>query len=206
MTIALTGAFALTPVGDSAASTCAAIRANIGGFREHPWLTTLGQDPKWDPPEPLRAAWVPTIDPFEAGRERLMLLALSALTAGTAALRLRRKELARTAVLLALAEPDPALDGLDLPSFGGELLAKAGITAIGPATVSRLGRPGTLELIGHAASLFAAGQADAALVLAVDSYLDHPRIKACDDARRLRCSRVKDGLLPGEAAALLPAS
>jgi len=201
--IALTGAHLLTPLGDSGPSTCAAIRAKLGGFVEHPWLTALGKDPRWDPPEPLRAALVPAIDPFEAGRERLMLLARGALTAGATALRLRRKELARSAFFLALPEPEAVLDALDLGSFGAELLQSSGITAVGAAHVSRLGRPGTLELIGHAATSFANRQADAALVLAVDSYFDHPRIQAWDERRRLRSERVKDGLLPGEAAALL---
>src|SRR5947209_3035571 len=104
--LAVVGLGAVTPVGWTAAQTCAAVRAALTGFCETGFET---EEPL---PGPLKGAPAPLAKPAHRSPpfERLALLAAravgEALDSGSA-------EPARTALLLAVREPyraDPVLD------------------------------------------------------------------------------------------------
>ena len=199
--IVMTGLAAVTPVGHSASESCAAIRARMSAFGEVPFLLTT-RDPEWDPQELLRGASVPDLSSAQPP-ERLSELALVVLRQLVDQSRLLRAELSRCALLLALPEPDAVVQRWRLADdFAAALCARAGLPKFG-ITRAHAGRAAALTLVGEAQSLFANAEAEACLVLAVDSYLGFERLKLLDAEYRIRSDRNKDGFIPGEAAVAL---
>lgn len=202
--LAITGAGAVTPVGPSAARTCAALRAGLSAFAEYPLFRPATREPGWDPEEPLRAARVPNIDPRASGPTRLVDLASSALgdlfrTAG-----LRRDDLARAALLIALPANDPATERWGSPERFVEALGRrTGLASFVTLRTARSGHTGALELLADASALLTAGGVECCILLAVDSYLSPDRLAWLDAERRLKSDRNVDGFIPGEAAVAL---
>jgi 3-oxoacyl-[acyl-carrier-protein] synthase-1 len=205
LSLAVTGVSALTAVGDDAASTFAALRANVAGLVEHPFHELLPHDPEWDEAEPLRAGIVPTIDPEIEGPTRLVGLALGALQALVRDAKLSRSELAECAFCLALPELGPDTAPWDLArSFASELFGNAGVAPTRGVEIDQSGHTGAMVALHAAARVFAERRASRCVVLAVDSFLDAARIADWDERRRrLRSSRSRDGFLAGEGAVAL---
>lgn len=202
--LAVTGLAVMSPLGHDAEQTCAAIRAGINGVGEHPYFNVETPDPEWDEPERLLAGLVPGIDPWLSGKARLIELALPALRSLCERARLLRAELSRTALLLSLPQPDEAVRAWQLDaSFAEELCLRAGLRPFAPSRVDQSGHASMLRMLGEAAALLEAGEADRCIVLGVDSYHDEHRLTVLDRAYRLRSARCKDGFLPGEAAIAL---
>lgn len=180
-------------VGLDAASSCAAIRARIDGFRETRFIARGGS---W-----IVGAEVPLPEPWR-GVPRLARLLEGPLGECLAALPGAR--LAELPLLLAVAEPErPGR----LPDLERELAAELAATVGGPLQpASRIlarGRCGVGEALRDASRLLAAGRAEAVLVAGVDSYLSAPTLRAFDEDHRLLTERNSDGFVPGEAAAAL---
>lgn len=205
MSLALAGISAVTAVGDDAASTFAALRANVAGLAEHPFHELLPHDPEWDEAEPLRAGIVPTLSADLEGPTRLVGLALGALQALVRDAKLSRSELADCAFCMALPELGPDTAPWDLArSFATELFAQAGVAPTRGVMVDQSGNTGAMVALHAAARCFAERRAQRCIVLAVDSFLDSARIADWDNRRRrFRSSRSRDGFLPGEAAVAL---
>jgi 3-oxoacyl-[acyl-carrier-protein] synthase-1 len=202
--LAVTGLAVMSPLGHDAEQTCAAIRAGINGVGEHPYFNVETPDPEWDEAERLLAGLVPGIDPWLGGRERLVELALPTLRSLCERARLLRAELGRTALLLSLPQPDEAVRAWQLDaSLAEELCLRAGLRPFAPSRVDQSGHASMLRMLGEAAALLDAGEADRCIVLGVDSYHDEQRLAVLDRTYRLRSARCKDGFLPGEAAIAL---
>src|SRR5690349_19604698 len=107
--VLITGTGMLTPVGDSTSATCAAIQGGIGAVALQKRLRLQGEDPEWDPPEPMRAARIPTLPIDVPGRERVRILALHALEEALRSAKLSRRDLASTALLVGVPSGDEAV-------------------------------------------------------------------------------------------------
>ena len=201
--LAITGAAAITSVGDDVDQTCSSIRAGIKGFSEHTFFEPLPRDPESGDVRPLVVARAPGIDPRREGRERLFDLLVPVLSDLVGRAGLEARQMADCALLLALPEGDPATDSWGLDSgWADELVARSSLSFARVKTI-RAGRPGMLCLLQEAARLFATRAASRVIVAGVDSYLTGERLSHLDRGYRLKSPRGVDGFIPGEAASAL---
>jgi 3-oxoacyl-[acyl-carrier-protein] synthase-1 len=199
--LAVTGLTMLSPAGDTLEQSCATIRAGLSAMSEHAYYGALPVDPEWEEEEPLRCAPVPTVDPYLDGPERLLELALPPLRALVQRTRLRRRELASTALLLSLPAPDAAVASWGLGSgFSDELCARAGLEGFASIAADQSGHASMFAALREASSLLRAEKVSRCLLLGVDSYLSEDRMEMLDRGYRLKSDRAADGLIPGEAA------
>lgn len=204
LSLAITGVGAMTPVGHTAPETCAAIRAGISGFSDHPFFDTETPDPGWDVEEPLTAAMVSVCDPQVEGPNRLVELGVAALRELLQTTHLRRSDLESTALLLALPEADDVVSQWALPAmFASALCKRAGLPVPSVVSVDQSGHLGVFNLLRTADAILAARQCTRCALLAVDTFHDEGRLDLLDSKFRLRSDRSVDGYLPGEAAVAL---
>ncbi len=206
MQLAITGQYALSPVGLDAETTCAALRAKISRMVESDLYLPMPAGPEAADDVPLKAALAPDLDADLQGIDRLLVLALGALRGLIDRSQIARTELARTALLVALPAADAVTGAWNLErTFLPSLLARSGIREIASdqVVIDQSGHTGALALVGKAASLLDSGAVDQCIVLAVDSYIDWDRLRALDVAYRLKSERGVDGFVPGEAAVAL---
>ncbi len=104
-TLALTGVGAVSSIGGTAAETAASVRAGICRFEEAPFYQPLTADPEWEKPEPLFAAVVPDLPVSVRGADRIRELGARALRDLLRTLGVRRADLERAGLFLALPEP-----------------------------------------------------------------------------------------------------
>lgn len=187
---------ARTPVGVSAESSAAAVRAGISRYREFPFIGRTG--------EPVVVAADARLDPLVEGRARLAPLAQSVLTEIISKLGPTwQHEVRRCHVLVALPEARPGFTDNDATWVMNEL--RTHFTTSAPETQLRLDLIGR----GHAGALRAAEQAiaDAArsrddlfVVAGIDSY-HHPATYVWLEAdRRFAQPGIRGGFAPGEGA------
>lgn len=199
---AITGIGVSSALGAGAAQSCAALRAGLSRVAESERFMLKGIDPDGDL-EPLLAAPTPGIDPEARGLDRLVPLALQALGEAIAGAGMRRDELPRVSLHLALpGQSRPSFPGLD-ESFEKELCRRGGMPRFAQVTVSRAGHSGPVEAIDSGLAFLEKERAGQAMVLAVDSLLDRPTLQWYDARDRLKCSRNPEGLAVGEAAVAL---
>lgn len=199
----LTATSAITAVGDGVDQTAASIRARVLRLREHASYEPLQREDDPEDPRPLVVASVDGVDPELEGAERLLALLIPALGALMERGGLRRRDLGRAGLLVALPAPDAVVARWDLgEALLPALLRRTGLSFV-TARVSQEGHAGALSLLGEAAAQIAAGELDRCVVAGVDSYLDEARLSMLDEAWRLKSKRGVDGLCPGEAAAAL---
>jgi 3-oxoacyl-[acyl-carrier-protein] synthase-1 len=204
--LAVTGHYAISPVGLDAEGTCAALRAGISRVRESDLYLPMPTGPEATEDVPLLAAMVRDLETDIDGRDRLVALALGALRGLIDRAQVARSELPRTGLLVALPAPDTATSSWNLgQTFMPSLLARAGLSELASPhlAVDQSGNTGVLSLIGRAASLLESGTTDQCIVLGVDSYIDLDRLHALDVAYRLKSQRGLDGFIPGEASVAL---
>jgi len=202
--LAVTGVGMVSAVGESAEQGCASIRAQVSRMSEHAAYAAITGDPGWEEEMPLVVAAVPGVDPLLPLAERLQALALGALVPLAGAARMRRADLPRTALLLALPWPDAAVAGAGVETgFPGALQRAAGLRGFRAVCVRSSGHTAVFELLAEASALLAAGEVDACLLVAVDSYLSEDRLRPLDEAYRVKSERNVDGFVPGEAAVAL---
>ena len=96
-----------------------------------------------------------------------------------------------------------ALPGHGAPSVPNHQLTENCHTKETTAQPARYGHTAVFELLSEAQRIMAEGEADAVILLAVDSYFAAERLEVLDEAWRLRSARNVDGFTPGEAAAAL---
>jgi 3-oxoacyl-[acyl-carrier-protein] synthase-1 len=201
--LAVTGASAFTAVGDDIVQTGTSIRAGISGLRRQDTYETAGPDPEWDEGQPLISAPVRELDPHLDGPARLEALIARAIADLAASAALKRAEVQRGGLLLALPEVDPAVERWDLGrSFAPALARRTGL-AWKHVRVSTAGHAAVFELLGEASALLARGEIDVCVLAGVDSYLNVDRLAYLDAAYRIKSPRNLDGFVPGEAAAAL---
>ena len=155
--LAVTGLAARTAVGADAAQTCAAIRAGVNGYREHPYMHEMLEHPEWKDDVLITCAPVPGEDLFLDGPERLTPLLRSVVHEIVDSAALKRKDGHNAALLLALPELDEAVGRWGLESFGEVFGDPRGGGGAPPSRWGRSGLPAMLprsivETFKHAAS------------------------------------------------------
>lgn len=202
--IVITAIGAHTPVGANAEQTCAAIAAGINRISEHAYYECTPEDPEWDEPLPLYVADVPTIDPFVDGADRLIELALPALTEVMGKAKFKRRDLENCGLMLALPQADKTIQPMNLAAnFVPALCRRTGLSTFKLWKTSQAGHTGVFTLLQSAIQKLQAGDLNACLVGGVDSYLMEDRLNHFDTLWRLRSERNVDGFIPGEAAVLV---
>lgn len=201
LSLAITGLGAVTAVGHSAPETFAAIRAGIAGFGDHPWFDVETKDPGWDPKEMLTAAMVSTCDPAIEGRERLVELSVTALKELVRNTSMRRADLDRTALLMALPVDDDVVRGWQLgATFAGELCSRAGLPLLPERHLDQSGHTAVFNLLHHAERLLGTRGISRCILLAAETFHDEARLALLDERFRMRSERAVDGYMPGEGA------
>jgi 3-oxoacyl-[acyl-carrier-protein] synthase-1 len=202
---AITGIGAVSPVGCTAAETAASLRAGICRFCEQERLyRPLTADPQWDRPEPLVASVVPGVPLPVAGAARLVELGARALRDLFRTAALRRGDVDRTGLFLALPEQDAVTAGWALDaSVGAALWARLELPPLSVASVRAEGSAGSLAILADAAAALHAGRYDLAIVVGVDTFIDRDRLRHLDDDFRVKSARATAAMVPGEAAVAL---
>jgi 3-oxoacyl-[acyl-carrier-protein] synthase-1 len=198
--LAVSALAARTACGDTAAESCAAIRAGLLTLAEDPRYATLPAKPGAEP-APARTSRVADLDPELDGPHRLRAL-LDPLVADLLAAEHLRREVGRVALLLSLPAPDAVTDRWLLDGFGADLAASLGARFASVVT-RREGASGMLSLLAEASSLIDRGAIAACLVAGVDTQIGASRLALLDQAERLRSPRNPDGFFPGEGASAL---
>ncbi len=184
------------PVGLTAPSACAALRAGIDGFTDLPYLDDDG--------EPIVGAVIPDLAPDLRGRPRLMAL-------GTMVFEALPQRLPAGLDLqdcpLIFCTREPERPGARFNSMLQEIETGLGITfrRDGSCHVDK-GQVAAFEAIARVAELLVSGEIKACLIAAVDSLIDARSLNWLDRAQRLKTSTQSDGAIPGEAACLILAS
>lgn len=182
----------VTPVGYTAASTAAALRAGIATFRELGYRDAGG--------EPIRGAIVDALVPKMRGRDRL---------AGLVRLSFEQMDRRRADLLpwgsmpVILCTRESRTPGGRLNGIVGGLTLPNGAPLAGPQSAHITeGSVSVFVAVAHARKLLDERGIDACIVVAVDTLIDARTLGWLDRASRLKTSIVTDGLIPGEAACI----
>jgi len=197
--VCVTAIAGVSPVGHTIEATCASIRTGLTRFADHPFCQSAMLDPEIDDPEPIAVSPIAWLDPALEGVDRLFAMAIPSLHRLMEAGRLKRANLGRTGLFLALPEADHGVDERAVNA----LARRTGLTGLAKVEANQAGHAGALLLVARAAELLAGGALDAAIVGGVDSYLAVSRLAALDEAWRLKSERNVDGFLPGEGCGWL---
>lgn len=204
MDVGISAVGAISAAGANAAQTCASIRAGICRFTEHAYFECAGLDPEWDPELPLFAASVPLVDPFLDGNDRLLALAVPALTELMRNAKIRRADLAKAAFFLALPHEDTVTRAWRLGErFAETLCRRTGLAGFKLVRTNQQGHTGVMSLVADAVTLLQQGEITFCIVGGIDSYLSEDRLEMLDASWRIRSERNVDGYIPGEAAAMV---
>lgn len=202
-TIVITALSALTPVGDTAERSSAAIAAGMKHIEEHAYHECELQDPEWDEPLPLYVSAVPVLDIFLDGADRLLELAKPALAEVMDKANFKRGDLEQCGLMLALPQADTVISALNLPTqFVPALHTHTGLSTFKLWKTSQAGHTGVFTLLQSAMQKLQAGDLACCIVGGVESYLLKERLTLLDAAWRIRTARNIDGFIPGEAAAM----
>jgi 3-oxoacyl-[acyl-carrier-protein] synthase-1 len=174
---------AATPVGMTAATTAAAVRAGVAMFREHPALFV---DRSREQAIVAACSWLDKRLPLT---DRLVALATQA--AGEA-----RAKAPEAPVFLGLPEPRPGLSQEQLAEVCSRLTNDLG----GNIQTFPSGHAAGFQALEAARAALAKGEAEACLVGGVDSYLDWRTILWLDKNDQLHSHSYSWGFIPGEAA------
>jgi 3-oxoacyl-[acyl-carrier-protein] synthase-1 len=179
----------VTPVGFSAASSCAAMRAGIDGGAE----TRFMFDGQW-----LTGCVVPFAENCR-GREKLVQMAMGAIReCFDAAGDIPSHEIP---LLLCLAEPNrPGGFTMADASLLGEIQDRLGYRFHPESQVIARGRVGGVEALACADALIK-DRRPLVIFAGVDSFLNTPTLSAYHALGRLKTEENSDGFIPGEAGA-----
>lgn len=191
----------VTAVGQSAATTAAAVTAGVSRFEDSDMLNKRLR--------PIRMALVreealpqaPELSSMmmPSRQERMLRLAVAALND------LAQQGVSIESLPLFLALPEN-LPGKTTPWQGNFIQLLSALSGSEFAAASRavsLGRAGGLHAIDLAHKYFAASDGDFVLVGGVDTYLDPGLLARLDAEDRLSLEGAADGFIPGEGAAFL---
>jgi len=183
----------ICPVGLSAASTCAAMRAGISMFEELPYRDNNG--------EPITGAIVPGLDLNLKLEDRLIQLLSSALT--DCLNQVNPEPMNMIPLLVGLAEhgcPDGcAALGEQIVGLIEQKLNLKFHPKLSRAILS--GHTAGFEALAIARELLQDRHIPACIVCSVDSYINAGRLWLLDQHWRLKTEENSDGVIPGEAAA-----
>lgn len=201
--ITITAMSGLTPVGATIEQSCTAIAAGINLFEDFEYYQCLPHDPEWDSPLPLTASCFPFLDPGMHGYQRLMYMGVQGLKELMPKTGLKRKDLERCGLLLALSQKDDVTSDWSLEErFVSELTRTTGLTTFSVTGTSFRGSAGVFSQVSRAISMIEKGELDYCIVGGIDSYIDYDRLSLYDDQWRIKSERNVDGFIPGEGSVM----
>ena len=187
---------ACTPIGRNAASACAAVRAGINGFVQHPFMVDSCS-------QPMRGSIAPWLDIGLSDGARLVSLLMPAIDEVLEPLTVRRHAAAKLALALALPAPRPGV-AADVVSQMNAHIRSVGRFA--EVACFAQGHAGGLVALREAVGKLGRGDCDACVVAGVDSYIEPATLEWLDDHDQLHgAGRLNNawGFIPGEGAAAL---
>jgi 3-oxoacyl-[acyl-carrier-protein] synthase-1 len=190
--LAITATGLVTPVGLTAAQSCAAFRAKISNPTPTRFIDSGGE---W-----IMAHQVELEQPW---RGLTKLAKMAALAIEEALADIPRKQWDALPLLLCVAEADRPgrMAGLD-DELIEMLRAELGVRFADESAVVPQGRVGVAVALLHARQLIAAGH-DRVLIAATDSLLTWPTLRHYELEDRLLTARNSNGFMPGEGAGAL---
>jgi 3-oxoacyl-[acyl-carrier-protein] synthase-1 len=185
----------LTSVGYTAPTACAAMRCQIARFEESHYLD--------DDLQPIVVSQIPGLGRTRNIRERLLLMLDIVLKSVSQHPILTHAS--RVPLFMPFVEqPRPGADD----ELARELLAHA-CSRLGSRFDMRLasidygGAPAGFRALQRAADLITSGAAELCIVVAVDSWIDARSLLWLGERSPIHTARSGDGVIPGEAGALL---
>lgn len=185
---------ARTPVGSTAESSAAAVRAGISRIVLHPFMADREN-------ENVCGALDSSFDPGIIGSERLAWLACAALRDLLSKLLPALKEQTRITVLVAFPEPRPGID---------ETVVQQVLDALRQSTQGSghwfdvrahgRGHAGGLQALCEASQTIREGRDSLCIAGGVDSYFDFDTIDWLQDGLQLNNAESRGGFAPGEGA------
>lgn len=185
---------ARTPLGLSAESSAAAMRAGISRLAEHPFMVDSEGDH-------VISGLDPILDPAVAGPKRLVEIAGTPLIEVVASLSEKTTVQDPVTCLLGLPEARPGFRENDSALVVESLRA---LSLLGPArfTLEPFGRGHAAVLAGIAEARLRIerGQSELCVVGGVDSYLHHETLDSLQAERQLATADARSAFYPGEGA------
>jgi 3-oxoacyl-[acyl-carrier-protein] synthase I len=182
-------------LGDNAIHTGLFLRAGKNRFRRSPFVDTWG--------ERITLSYSARLPQNLAGFDRLTRLAESALRGSLAPLgTLPRGVSARIAVSLTENQTDPNSSSARLL---GDWLAKSagGFLPVSGTKLFAAGHAAGAEALARAREWISSGETHAVIVAGVDSYYNWEDLEALERSDRIITEDNLDGMIPGEAAAVI---
>lgn len=193
LSVRILEAWARTPVGLSAPTAAAAVRAGICRINEHPFLCDSSG-------EPIRMARDARLSPDLDGVERMFSLAWEPLEAACRTVR-ERLPTDNILVLISLPEPRPGWTEV----MAQDLVAKLqrSLTRLGAVDVipAGQGHAGALVAMETCAALLSRRKAELGIVGGVDSYHQAETLAWLEENGQLLRQGARSGFPPGEGAA-----
>jgi 3-oxoacyl-[acyl-carrier-protein] synthase I len=149
--------------------------------------------------EPLRASRLTLLESHCSRTERMTALATTALQGCLKEARVEKAEPLPLVLSLPTPGSGPAVDEEPLLRALAEVAAPARLQ-VWPEGLCREGRASFFVALARAVEWLLSGQARRVLVGAVDSLCDPGSLEDLLARRRLLCSSVREGILPGEGA------
>ena len=192
---AVVGVGIATPIGLSARSCFAALRAGVIAFSETPHISGSG--------EAIRTSCLVGLPPNTARADRMRLLGRLALA--DLVRNFERRPLGRLGFFIGMPEERTEDDGqaLDFAERLAALVASAFDIPCPAARVYNVGRSSFFFALERAVAALGSGDCDAAIVGGVDSLCAPDTLRQFDTDRRLLGSVSSDGIIPGEGAAFV---
>ncbi len=190
--IELLGIGARTPVGLTAPTSAAAIRAKISRLREFSFASLRG--------EPLVLGADARLD--HALRAPARMIELATFAVAQALVDLEPKVVPECRIWIALPESRPGFSEADAAAVGRaivEIMHRRGFRC--DATIGGRGHAGVIECVHRILALTRDERPH--LVIGVDSYCDDEGLVWLEQAGRLAQENVRSGFTPGEAAGCL---
>lgn len=195
LSVRILDTWARTPVGLTAATTAAAVRAGVSRISEHPFLCD------WRG-EPIRIALDAMLSPELFSLDRMAILAWDSLEAACRSV-LERMPGVRLPVFLALPETRPGWT----EKMAGQLVDwfQRALTNLGEVEVvpTVRGHAGSLMAVEAGAAMLSRGQAEVCVVGGVDSYHDLATLAWLERNGQLRVQGSRSSFSPGEGAAFV---
>lgn len=185
---------ARTPVGLTAESVAAAVRAGICRIEiQLEMIDTLG--------EPVRSARDAEIENSVRGPERLLALLRPTIQEVVTTLDHNVPRRATTDLFLSLPETRPGWSNRDIETIEEAVrqIEGPGQSRLVLQAIS-LGHAGGLDALARAKARFDRRETDLCLIAGTDSYWDAHTIDALQDDRRLATAETRDGFEPGEGS------
>jgi 3-oxoacyl-[acyl-carrier-protein] synthase I len=196
----ITGVGMVSPLGEDALATAAAIRAGIAAFREYEDYV-CGPVEANDEPAPLVGA---PLHDGPSSTESLLRAFAGALQDVVKGAALGREDVSRAPLFLSLPAPaEEANNAGPSRDFLRELSIRAGAAFAPESRAFTLGNAGVFMAVDRALAAMTERGVGAVLVGGVDSRFESGTLARLDAAGRLKTPRNPDGFLPGGCAVAL---